>query len=149
MINQNNIMPMFSYSSSIIILLLLGMIGIIIYLIMTRKRPEKPIMIVKPPKRDLLTIKNNYLKQLDNLKNDKEISNRKAYQTLSLIIRNFVYEVTQIKVPYYSLEEIKQINLPELTKLVEEYYHPEFAKEPQGTLDYSITKTREVIEKWQ
>ena len=152
MTNRNNIMPMFSYSFSIILLLFFIIIAIIIYLIVTRIRKAKSIVIVKPQKKDLLTIKQNYLIQLDELQTNRKnnkITNRKSYQELSKIIRNFVYEVTQIKVPYYSLEEIKQVNIIELTKLVEEYYHPEFAKESKGKIDNSIRKTREVIEKWQ
>ena len=149
MTNQNNIMPMFSYSILTILFFAFIIIGIIVYLFLTRQKKEKPIVIIKPEKKDLLAIKNNYLEQLDKLNKNDKLSIRKSYQTLSVIIRNFIYEVTQIKVPYYSLEEIRQTNIPELTQLVEEYYHPEFAKDAERTIESSIQKTREVIERWQ
>ena len=149
MTNQNNIMPMFSYSILTILFFAFIIIGIIVYLFLTRQKKEKPIVIIKPEKKDLLAIKNNYLEQLDKLNKNDKLSIRKSYQTLSVIIRNFIYEVTQIKVPYYSLEEIRQTNIPELTQLVEEYYHPELAKDAEGTIESSIQKTREVIERWQ
>ena len=66
-----------------------------------------------------------------------------------MIIRNFVYETTNIKVQYYTLEEIRPLNMDQLTKLVEEYYVPEFAKDSTTKIETSLKHTREVIEKWQ
>lgn len=77
-------------------------------------------------------IKHKYIKKIDNLKrkvNNEKIKAREAYQTLSAIIRHFVYEMTKIKVQNYTLEEIKRLDMQELYELVEEYYEPEFAVE--------------------
>ena len=49
----------------------------------------------------------------------------------------------------YTLNDIKKIKMDNLTKLVEEYYEPEFSKEGNGDIISSIDKTREVIVKWK
>jgi hypothetical protein len=120
-----------------------------------RKPKEKPKVvppvIVKPAPKNIWTIKEKYQALINQLKQDVEqnkITNRKAYQKLSSIIRNFIFEMTQIKVQNYSLDEIKKANMPVLTSLVEEYYDPEFAKESNGNIVESIEKTRLVIDRW-
>ena len=150
--NQDLLRPMFSYSILIIVIVLI-LIGILFFLL-RKKKPVKevPPVIKRPAPRNLFVIKNNYLMQInelrDQLKNNT-IETRKAYQKLSVIIRNFIFETTQIRVQYYSLQEITQANIPVLTELVEEYYAPEFSKEGEGDCLSSLEKTREVIEKWQ
>ena len=149
---QDALQPMFHYSPAFIIIILL-IIGYIIYLIIKNspKKKEKPV-IVEPKKVYKSTIKNNYKKKLNELEkelNEDKITTRKAYQKLSMIIRNFVYETTNIKVQYYTLEEIRPLNMDQLTKLVEEYYVPEFAKDSTTKIETSLKHTREVIEQWQ
>ncbi len=143
--------PMFSYSLLTIIFLLC----LIIWLIYRIRKPkeEKPVppVIVKPEPKNVLTIRQKYLNQIKELKDEvdaKLITNRKAYQRLSVIIRNFINETTSIKVQNYTLEEIKQAKMPVLTKLVAEYYAPEFSKDIEGDISSSIRRTKEVIEKW-
>ena len=92
-----------------------------------------------------------YLTKIDNLIinfNNSKLSSRKAYQELSSIIRNFIYEVTNIQVQNYTLKDISTINMPILYQLVSEYYNPEFSKISKGNITLSINKTRMVIEKW-
>ena len=88
--------------------------------------------------------KTNITKRLDN----NNISIREAYQKLSSTIRYFVYEVTNIKVQNYTLQDIKKLDMPILYELVEEYYVPEFSEKSIGNIKLSIEKTRKVIEKW-
>lgn len=100
---------------------------------------------------EVLNIKNKYLKKIDVIKNNvenKKITNRKAYQSISNIIRHFVYEVTAIRVQKYTLSEIEKLDMPMLYELVSEYYEPEFSKNSVGDIKSSIDKTRKVIEKW-
>ena len=149
--NQDILRPMFSYSLFPILILMIT-IGVIVFFLLKPKKEKKEPIIIKPPVRNLFEIKKRYLDQLQKLESDiqnKKVSNRNAYIKLSMIIRNFIYEVTQIKVQNYSLQEIIKVNIPSLTALVEEYYNPEFARESKGTIHDSLTKTREVIEKWQ
>ncbi len=150
--NQVLLRPMFSYSFVPISLLILAIV-ILIYFIRKPKETQKNIpKIVKPTTKNLFEIKNRYCKQIDILEQDfknNKITKRKAYQKLSMLIRSFIFEVTQIKVQNYSLQEIKKVGIPSLSFLVEEYYHPEFAKESEIEINGSLNKTREVIETWR
>lgn len=142
--------PMFSYSLIPIIICLLFLIGIITYFILTNKKKEaiKPVI---PNKQDKTQIKNNYLIKIDTLANDlkeAKITSRQAYQRLSTLIRNFIYEMTSIRVQNCTLEDIKLVNIPILYELVSEYYDPEFSRISKGNITNSIAKTREVIIKW-
>ena len=147
---QTELKPMFSYS--LLPTITTTIIIIAIYVLikhLNKKELQKEIVI--PNRKDFTSIKKNYLSKLQKLSNDlnsNNITNRKAYQILSRIIRNFIYETTNIKVQNYTLNEIKMINIPILYELVNEYYDPEFAKISKGNISSSIDKTRMVIEKW-
>lgn len=149
----SELMPMFSYSLITILFFLLLVITNIILLIKPKKiiTTENNPIIIEPPKNSKDTIKNQYLKEIDLLKiklQNNEITSRKAYQRLSIIIRKFIYEMTSLKVQNYTLEEIKQIKMPVLIDLVGEYYDPEFSVNEKGNIENSIEKTREVISRW-
>ena len=149
---STDLQDMFSYSLSPIIVLIIIISVLFFILILSRKKPKpvQKINIVKP--KNIIDIKNKYLQEINNLLisvNENKITNRSAYQKLSKLIRNFVYEVTGLIVPNYTLSEIKTLNMPILSTLVEEYYHPEFAKESTSDIISSITKTREVVAKWK
>lgn len=150
-----NLEEPFSYSLYPIIIIILVIFILTIYLILITKKKNnnnnipKPIIINTP--KDINFIKTKYLKKLDiiNEKLEKNnISNRVAYQKLSIIIRYFTYEVTGIKLQNCTLEDIKKINIPQVYNLVNEYYNEEFSKYPSGNVKESIQKTRKVIEKW-
>lgn len=146
---------MFSYSIYYIFIVFILVFALTIYFIVTRKKKtrdnEEEIIVKKAETKDLNTIKNKYIKKIENLEeklNNKKISIRVAYQNLSSIIRYFVYEVTNIKVQNYTLREIERLKILELSELIKEYYAPEFAKHSLGNIKESISKTRKVIEKW-
>lgn len=147
---QTELKPMFSYSFLTIVLIAIFII-IIFILIKYIKKKEIQKNVIIPNHKDLLSIKKKYLLKIQKLTNDinsNSITNRKAYQNLSSLIRNFIYEATNIKVQNYTLKEIKMIGIPILYELVNEYYNPEFAKISKGNISSSIEKTRMVIEKW-
>ena len=147
---QTELKPMFSYSFLwIIVISIVIIIFLFLKWFMNKKKIKKTVII--PSHKDLTLIKKNYLEELDKLfnsLNSKKISNRSAYHHLSSLIRNFIYEVTNIKVQNYTLNEIKNLNMPSLYELVSEFYDPEFAKISKGNIASSIAKTRMVIEKW-
>lgn len=148
---ESDLKGLFSYSLLPIFIVLIIIVILIILICMTRKKNIKNVVII-PNKIDLLSIKNKYLVNLDLIMNDYNSNNileRIAYQRLSLLIRNFIYETTNIKVQNYTLSEIQQVNMPILYELVSEYYDPEFAKASKGNFASSITKTRMVIERWR
>ena len=143
----------FSYNLGLIIFLtvflFLFVIGAIVFNYKRKKIIEKPKELIKP--KNLDDIKKDYLNKISLLEQkleNKQISNRKAYQNLSIIIRLFVFEATKINVQKCTLQEIKQYKFPVLTELVDEYYVPEFAKEEAEGINNSIEKTRKAIEKW-
>ena len=147
---QTELKPMFSYSFiPILIIILLLILTIVIYKYIKKKEIQKQVVI--PNHKDLMEIKRRYLlkiQELENNLNEKKISNRKSYQDLSSIIRNFIFEATNIKVQNYTLKEIKMINIPILYDLVNEYYDSEFSIISKGNIISSINKTRMVIERW-
>ena len=148
---KTDLRPMFSYSLFPIIFLTLILVIIFILIKPKKKEEKEQIQVILPPKNDITEIKKRYLINLDNLTNSfvtKKINNRKAYQTLSSLIRNFIYETTNIKVQNYTLSEIQKVNIPVLYELVKEYYAPEFSEKSKGNIIVSIEKTRKVIEKW-
>lgn len=142
--------PMFSYS--LLYILLLIVLIILLYVLYRRtdtKEIKEEVIPIVPD--NLGLIKKKYLKKIDKLSEDAtsgEITSRQAYQTLSKIIRNFIYEATNIKVQNCTLKEIKSLDMPKLSELVSEYYDPEFSKVSEGNIVSSIKKTRTVIEKW-
>ncbi len=148
-----DLQDMFSYSFLpliIFIIILIVILSIVLIILNRKPKPVQQITIVRPP--NINDIKNKYLQEINNLLiavNENKISLRLAYQKLSKLIRNFVYEVTGIKVQNCTLSDIKTLNLPILSTLVEEYYHPEFAKDSKGDIISSITKTREVVARWK
>ncbi len=141
---------MFSYSLFPVIILFVITVIFLLYLIIIKN--SKKYNIITPNKKKLLNIKNNYLNNLDILLNDYSnniISKREAYHRLSLSIRNFIYETTNIKVQYFTLEDIKSIDIPILYDLVSEYYNPEFSRKSEGNFYDSIERTRMVISRWK
>ncbi len=143
--------PMFSYSLLIILIIVVIIILLIIFYPKKKKNNTTVTNVIIPSEKDIQKIKNKYLTEIKRLAinfNENKISNRMAFQQLSLIIRNFIHEATNIQVQNYTLSEIKQINMPILYELVSEYYDPEFCKISKGNVLQSIAKTKEVIEKW-
>ena len=148
---------MFSYSFTPI--LLFGALALLFGFIASRmkKAPKKPpkkekIRTTQTEKpKNISSIKAAYIKQLADIEKKfsaNELTNRMAYQKLSLIVRQFVYEVTNIKVTNYTLQELKELRMPKLYELIEEFYTPEFAVKNDGNLIESIQKARKVIEEW-
>lgn len=140
----------FSYSVlPLIIVLILFVITMIVFLCFNIRfeKKEKPIVVIA---KDINSIKKKYLEELDGLSgNINVLSKKKVYNILSLVIRRFVLEATNVDVLKYSLSEIRELNIEPLTLLVSEYYEPEFNKESDADPITSINKTKEVISKWK
>lgn len=147
---QIELNEMFSYSFiPIIIIEIILILTLIIFKFVKEK--QKDYQIIEPNKKDKEAIKERYLLKINNLIIDvsnNKIKNRDAYQELSSLIRSFTYEMTSIKMQYYTLSDIEKINMPVLYDLVKEYYEPEFAKNSEGNLLQSVENTRKVIERW-
>ncbi len=144
---------LFSYAPIIVFGLLSIGIGMIIIFWpkkRTHKKDKVPQVTVVPEK-SLATIKEKYdklLKDTETARFDEKISDRQAYQKLSEVVRDFVFEATGIRVQNYTLEEIKEAKLPKLYRLIKECYVPEFALEDNSNVYNSIKKARKVIKEW-
>lgn len=92
-----------------------------------------------------------YLELLDALyykvSYDK-ISNRQCYLMISRYVRQFVSEITGVKVSRCTLNDIRWMNMPMLAALIEELYEAEFSKLSAGDPYWAIEKTKRVIEVW-
>ena len=116
-----------------------------------RRKSRKKPKIRKVSKKPLPVLKWEYLQRMNYLERNLTgggVDRRTAYQELSGLIRDFVHDVTGVKVQNYSLREIRRIGLPQLTALVQEYYEPEFARQSMADLRGSLFRTRKAIEQW-
>ncbi len=123
-------------------------LGIGLYFIFNKKHQKLP---KNNSYSDIREIKKRYLQKLEMLEtklNKGKVHDKKAHFEISSIIRNFAYEMTNIKVQNYTLKEIKNLNNPNLYELMEKCYLVEFPKDSSGDAKKLIDKTRKVIEQW-
>ena len=141
--------PMIALAS---VLVLFGIYLLLVFILkkINMKEKPKPVVVKEPPK-DIEMLKRKYLKDLYDLSvefSSDRVNLRKAYQRMSAIIRNFVFEATGVKVQNYTLDDIRNAGLPRLEALVAEYYSPEFARMSEGDFSDSMMRTKKVIEQW-
>lgn len=120
------------------------------------KRKEKKPKPVKPaPKPIPLTpeqIRNKYGAKLDELEKrcrNGLITNRAAYQELSIMMRYCAYELTGKPVHKYTLDELMRGNIPGLVELIDDCYAPEFSQDKKGDIYETIEKARMVMGQWK
>ena len=153
-----SLQEMYRHSPLSLLLIVAITIGFTVYLYYSKKpkdvkklNDKEKAKILPEKNKNIPVIKSKYLKKLEsvesNFKNGK-IELRKAYQSISEIVRMFVFEVTDIQTQNYTLDEIKKLNMGGLTELIEEFYEPEFAQKSIGDFDASIEKARSIIKKW-
>lgn len=143
----------FSYIP-LIVFAIVCVIAVLVYFFFIREKREKKITFEVQDTieiKNIFVIKDRYIAKIVEL--DKEIdegliSLRDAYQKLSMIVREFVYEVTDVTVQNFSLAEIKEAQLPELAKLIEEFYKPEFEAMSEGDVRASVFNAKRVVELW-
>ena len=137
--------------------ILISCYGIYLIVSFLRKKPpeQKPVRkaTIKPNSAtDIQKIKHKYLAELEHI-NQKlcsgHITTREAYQNMSLCIRHFVHEVTGIQVQNYTLQDIKNLHMPNLEALITEYYASEFPPNSFGDSTASLEKTKRAIELWK
>lgn len=144
---------LFSYSPLIIFIVAGVIITLLILFLPLKRKKKKPnIPVAKPvAPESLASLKYKYTCILSQLEQDclaKKISDRQAFQTLSKIVRDFVYAATGIKVQNYTLMEIHAANLPRLYELISQCYIPEFAIDTNANIFDVIKKARMVISEW-
>lgn len=96
-------------------------------------------------------VKQDYIWRLTELRKALKrggLTPRLCYQRLSVLLREFAKAYGGIETTTKTLTEIKSLQIPELTALIEEYYEPEFAPDTVGDADKAIERTIKVIQEW-
>ena len=150
---------MFRYSVipvaiAVILVVAIGVAGLIYFMKHKKAKPVKQVAKPQPVQKPVneVKIRDKYCGLIDELEvayKNGQMSNRKAYQKLSELLRQFVYELTGVKVHNFTLAEIKRVNMPSLTRIIDECYAPEFSVDKEGNIDETIKKTRMVIKEWR
>ena len=154
-----NLQDSFIYLLIPLIVAIIISVGFTTYLIYTKKKRNKIKQEMErikaiPEKnvKNIPVIKNKYLEELNVIEDkytNSKISLRETYNLISETIRLFVFEVTDITIQNYSLEEIRKIIIPELYILIQGYYEPEFAYKIDGDFKSCVNKAREIVNEWK
>ena len=133
-------------------------VAIVLYflysLLKDMKKKEKPVEEAPKPvfvKPDLAKLKAEYIDKLNKIEikyNEDTTKIRPAYEGMSKVVREFVYKATGTEVDKFTLAEISRTEFAGLTKLVGEYYQPEFDKISEGDVKASLEKTRRLVAEW-
>ncbi|MGN0401479.1 MAG: hypothetical protein ACI4HQ_04360 [Acetatifactor sp.] len=148
----------YSYTFLPLIVCIVAVVAVFAVLLMvTHKKQEKKIPKASQKAWSALTdseknrLRMKYFRILDELHGkvcSGQISLRHCYQKLSISVREFVSEMTGVKVSRCTLNDIRRMNMPVLAGLMEEFYTVEFAKVSVGDAEAAIAKTKRVIETW-
>lgn len=135
----------------IALLLLAFAIGLLIRSYGKNRQPEEGKERT-PRRRRAWTARKRSLQNLESLEADLaagRIDNRQAHLQLSREIRRFAHTMTGVHVENMTLSEIRKLNDPHLTGLMELCYASEFS--PSGGTDAAkdIAKSKELISTWR
>lgn len=150
---------MFSYSLlraalAVALVAVITVIGIMVFRLKKKPKKQSELIVAAPMVKTVSAkqIKDKYcalINELEMKRRDGKVSNRKAYQELSRVVRRFVYEMTGIKVHHNTLDEIQKLNMPNLYAVIEECYAPEFSVDKDGSIYDTMKKARMVIKEWR
>jgi hypothetical protein len=120
---------------------------------LTRRRPVKSLATIKQlsTASDLNQLKANYLQRIEACFQQyqrQEISLRSLHQTLSMLIRLFIYDVRHFPAPRLTLADLKLSAYPTLTELVAAYYPSEFTATEIGDAQASVNAAKGFIQQW-
>lgn len=104
---------------------------------------------------DTATLKKVYQKQLRELKKQVEINKiteRMAFQRLSVLVRAFVSDYTGEDITTKTLADLKRIDRPGFALLIERierYYEPEFGTDSAVNLSEELEEAKRFIKQWK
>lgn len=138
----------------VILLIFIGLIGTLLILFLRfkprKKKPHVPVPKPKAPE-NIMTLKEKFTRVLNDIEKKRradKITDRQAFQSVSRVVRDFVYASTGIRVQNYTLMEIHAAGLPLLYELISHCYIPEFAADSEADIYDVINKARTVISQW-
>ena len=160
--NENSLFPPMQYELGWGIiaacLILLVIVFLITLLRMTRKaKPENPIAVLPKmanAEERLMLIKVKYSKNIENIRTsyrNNEISTRKAFQALSINLRNFTHEYSGSGAHAMTLTDLQQKNAPEILKEKIYHYYPLAFEEANrtGNIELAVNDALKVISLWR
>lgn len=123
-------------------------------LVKDMKKKEKVEKVVEQPvfvKPDLSKLKAAYIAKLNAIEekyNQDQTGIRPAYESMSKVVREFVYKATGTEVDKFTLAEISSTEYAGLAKLIGEYYQPEFDQISEGDVKASLERSRRLVAEW-
>ena len=149
----------FSYSFLpvvIMIAVILASMVILVAIFLVHKKMKTPMKqkvqkpaVFKPKSKE--ETKRDYLEKINIIEKkytSGQMDVRATHQELSAVVRMFVHDMTGINAQNFSLSELKENNVHQISNLIEEFYAPEFAERSDKETSDSIRDAREVISKW-
>lgn len=135
-------------------------IGIVFYITvfrLTRKAKMDDDVVMLPRiaggEERLSLVKNKYVKDILNIQRAygvNEISNRKAFQALSIALRNFTHEYSGSGAYSMNLSDLQESNAPELLlEKIRNYYPLAFEEANRtGNVDMAVEDALKVVSAW-
>jgi len=143
----------FTYNEKIlstIIVIGISLFFIVIAIFIIKKYHKQIIRLFHHKKYQ--NLKSYYLEKLTVLEEkykNNQSNLRDTSVALSLLVRNFVKDETDVDVSTLSKEEIKKLDIPKIYEIIDILYHPEFAKYSEDNIDSIFSKAKEVIKSWK
>lgn len=120
----------------------------------TRKKPRTVLSLATKapvPTLNIEALRAEYLQRVEMLSTsyaNHGISARELHLQLSITLREFVAKVNNLPTDKMTLSDLRKMNLPTLTAVIETYYAPEFSAVEKGNVQTAVATAREVITQW-
>ena len=89
------------------------------------------------------------IRKIESQFKEGTLDRRAAHQEMSREIRQFVQDVSGKPMESLVYSEIRLMGYPKLTRLIEDFYVPEFASTSDAQTEDMIQKSKELIKEWQ
>jgi len=95
----------------------------------------------------------DHLRQIDSIESavrSGRLSLRAAFQELSLTVRSFVDDVTEVPARFMALEDLRSSADPKVAEAIAKMYPPEFGPERTAPKEFlaSLGQARELVTTW-
>lgn len=150
--------PLINYGAFplVVALFLVVIIGAWYFIVFFTTKKKTPVVlkntpVTTPPLRSIEALRAEYLQKIESLASSyaaRAISARAVHQQLSLLLREFVAKANNVPADTMTLSDLKKMNLPTLTPVIESFYIPEFSMVESGSVQAAIATAREVVAQW-
>jgi hypothetical protein len=121
--------------------------------VLTRREPVEEFDDFRPSKSPLDAAKTKRLQDIDRIDNAVRLGRmpvRIAFQQLSVAVRGFVGDVTDLPARSMTAGELREATDPRVAEVIEAMYTPEFAPDDAVAEDFerSVRTARELVRTW-